>query len=81
MCIPDHVPHEPAEEMSQKSTPFLMPILLKNETSYPDYIDILTSYTNQLEDWYTRAGRGSIQFLAIEFCFLTFFTWLVFVFF
>lgn len=63
MCIPDHIPHELAEEMSQKSTPFLMPILLKNETSYSDCIDILTSYTNQLEDWYTRAGRGSIQFL------------------
>ncbi|XP_061179530.1 uncharacterized protein LOC133188164 [Saccostrea echinata] len=63
MCIPDHIPHELSEEMSQKSTPFLMPILLKNETSYSDCIDILTSYTSQLEDWYTRAGRGSIQFL------------------
>lgn len=29
MCIQDHIPHELAEEMSQKSTPFLMPILLK----------------------------------------------------
>ena len=69
MCIPDHIPHELSEEMSQKSTPFLMPILLKNETSYSDCIDILSSYTSQLEDWYRRAGRGSLQFfMLLAFC-------------
>ena len=69
MCIPDHIPHELSEEMSQKSTPSLMPILLKNETSYSDCIDILSSYTSQLEDWYRRAGRGSLQFfMLLAFC-------------
>ena len=67
MFVSDHIPHELSKEMSQKSTPFLFPILMKNKTSYSDCIGILTSYCSQLEDRYARAGRGSHAiFMSLE---------------
>ena len=68
MFVSEHIPHELSTKMSQKSTPFLMPI---NETSYSDCIGILTSYCSQLEDRYTRAGRGSHAiFMSLELKFI-----------
>ena len=58
MVFPNHIPHEFADLMSQKSTPYVMPLLLKNEAKYDDCIEIMDSYVAQIQQWYIKAGRG-----------------------
>ncbi|XP_062576937.1 uncharacterized protein LOC134238840 [Saccostrea cucullata] len=57
--IPAHIPHDQKNAMSKKSEVFILPVLLKNETSLSDCIHILKSYEQQLISWYTKAGRAS----------------------
>lgn len=59
---PTHIPHDHENAMSKKSDVFLLPVLLKNETSLSDCIHILNSYEQQLTFWYTKAGRGVFVF-------------------
>ena len=58
MVVPNHIPHDLSKVMSEKSTPYMMPIMLKNEACYADCISIMCSYSKQVIDWYTRADRG-----------------------
>ncbi|XP_046584327.1 LOW QUALITY PROTEIN: uncharacterized protein LOC124291387 [Haliotis rubra] len=57
--IPTHVPHDRQVEMSKASSIFLLPIILKNEASYLDCIDIMDAYVKHINQWYAKAGRGS----------------------
>ncbi|XP_033729230.1 uncharacterized protein LOC117318339 [Pecten maximus] len=54
-----HIPHNFEESMSKKSEVFVLPVLLKNETSYSDCIHILKSYEKDLTSWYIKAGRAA----------------------
>ncbi|XP_067664403.1 uncharacterized protein [Haliotis asinina] len=57
--IPTHVPHARQVEMSKASSIHLLPIILKNEASYSDCIDIMDACVKHINHWYAKAGRGS----------------------
>ena len=56
--LPKHIPHEHQDEMSEKSSIHLLPIMLKNEAKYDDCVDIMDSYVKHIRDIYSKAGRG-----------------------
>ena len=53
-----HIPHDHHEVMSSKSEIYMMPIMLKNEASYADCIQIMDLYVASVNRWYAKAGRG-----------------------
>lgn len=57
--VPEHIPHEYQAEMSEKSSIFTLPIMLKNEASYSDCIEIMDEYVQVTSRLYTKAGRGN----------------------
>ena len=58
--VPEHIRHAYQDEMSEKSSIFLLPILLKNEAYYTDCIGILDEYEKMMSDLYTKAARGKL---------------------
>ncbi|XP_048249938.1 uncharacterized protein LOC124128741 isoform X2 [Haliotis rufescens] len=57
--LPEHIPHDHQEEMSKRSSIFILPIMLKNESKYSDCIGIMDGYVEWINRWYAKAGRGS----------------------
>ena len=59
--IPKHIPHDLQDTTSSKSSIYWMGILLKNEASYSNCIQIMEEYENLISRWYTQSGRGNIN--------------------
>ena len=57
--IADHIEHDFQDVMSLKSSVHWMGVLLKNEASYSDCVQIMAHYEQLLTRWYTKAGRGT----------------------
>ncbi|XP_028412544.1 uncharacterized protein LOC114535436 [Dendronephthya gigantea] len=54
--VPTHIDHVYQDEMSKQSVIVPLPIQMKDEKSYADTVDILSSYEDAIEDIYSRAG-------------------------
>lgn len=57
--IPDHIHHIYEEEMAQPSKVHSLPLSLNNECSYEGCLHILQEYTEMINRWYRKAGRGA----------------------
>lgn len=60
-CLPKNIPHNLSHVMSKKSNIHLLPVSLSNETSYGGCLKILDEYTEMVNRWYTKAGRGILK--------------------
>lgn len=60
-CLPKNIPHNLSHVMSKKSNIHLLPVSLSNETSYRGCLKILDEYTEMVNRWYTKAGRGILK--------------------
>ncbi|XP_033730205.1 uncharacterized protein LOC117320216 isoform X1 [Pecten maximus] len=56
--LPDHIPHQFQADMAKVSKIHILPVSLHNEASYSDCVHIMADATQQLNHWYTRAGRA-----------------------
>lgn len=66
--VPGHIPHLYQEEMARPSTIHSLPLSLNNECSYEGCLHILQEYTEWINKWYRKAGRG-IQKVFFLICF------------
>lgn len=62
---PSHIPHALENDMSKRSEIFWLPVMMKNEASYSDCVQIMDEYERLVTDWYTKAGRGNIYLKCI----------------
>ena len=58
--LPNHISHPLEDDMGKKSDIFWLPVMIKNEASYSDCVQIMNEYERQIADWYTKAGRGML---------------------
>lgn len=56
--VPGHVPHIYKEEMARPSKIHSLPLSLNNKCSYEGCLHILQKYTEWINKWYRKAGRG-----------------------
>ncbi|OWF53878.1 hypothetical protein KP79_PYT00398 [Mizuhopecten yessoensis] len=59
LVLPKHIHHDLSDIMSRKSSSYVMPILLQNESRYEDCLNILEVYRAQIVRWYHKIGRGN----------------------
>lgn len=60
-CLSKNIPHNLSHVMSKKSNIHLLPVSLSNVTSYGGCLKILDEYTDMVNRWYTKAGRGILK--------------------
>jgi len=53
--LPEHIPHEYSHQMSQKSTVYALPLLMKNETKLDECVDILESHEEDMISFFKAA--------------------------
>ena len=53
--LPKHISHEYSELMKQKSDIITMPILMKDEKKYADFVDVMDTLETWIHDTYTKA--------------------------
>lgn len=56
--VPGHIPHIYKEEMARPSKIHSLPLSLNNKCSYEGCLHILQKYTEWINKWYRKAGRG-----------------------
>ena len=53
--LPKHIAHEYSELMKQKSDIITMPVLMKDENKYAEYVDVMDTLETWIHDIYTKA--------------------------
>lgn len=48
--LPKHIPHEYSEEMKCKSEVITMPVLMKDEKKYAEYVEVMDTFEDWLQD-------------------------------
>ena len=59
--IPQHIPHKYQQEMAVKSTIIPLPMQMKDEKKYEDFVDILDSRTGTTRYLYKSRCRGKAR--------------------